>query len=359
MYRTSQASDVPEDRLQDIQTRFAAIYRSQDELDQADSGLNEDSILRFHYITHFRWIPLKEEKPYDHPVRNIKSCFDALLIKGDKVPLLANIDGYSQGLRDGFAAILALSKSSVESVNDLLVLDRMANFWPLLMKIWSFDNTPNREQVQRVARLLECFSFRCYGMVRLRGNSADTRLFGLARDFTGDFGALLAELKMVNEAYAPDRNLREALERQDLYNQGGHDTKYLLWKYENHLREQLRPRAEKVSQQEYESDDSRTKLTLEHILPKNKSRQLLGEDDEERLLHCLGNLALLSSSANSGLHDLDWSDKKTTFSKYPFKALLELQRFVEPNGEWGSISIELRRKAIIEFAMEYWDYRSV
>ena len=73
------------------------------------------------------------------------------------------------------------------------------------------------------------------------------------------------------------------------------------------------------------------------------------------MLHSLGNLALLSNSANGGLQDLGWEKKKQTFRKYPFKMLLELEQFVEPAQVWDAPAIEKRRKAIVDFALARWD----
>ena len=222
------------------------------------------------------------------------------------------------------------------------------------------DDTPDRRHFARIVLLLERFSLRVYGVGRYKQSAGDSTLFGYARDFTGDFEKLVGELKASLDYYAPDSYLRESLMRNDLYGYGAADTMYILWKYENHLRESHKPKADRLSEQEYMSDSSATKLTLEHVLPQHNAREALGgREGEERLLHSLGNLALLSHSANSGLKDLEWSVKKATFARYPFKMLIELERFVPPGAEWGAFAIEKRREAIVEFAVGHWDYKNI
>jgi hypothetical protein len=364
MYRTTQASSSPEERLKDLQVRFTGIYRSQDDLDGFKPAIKEDSVLRFHYITHFPWKAHKDEKPYDQPVRNIKAWLDAPQT-GTSPPVLDKVDTYSGSLRDGFADMVAVhecgiknqTKPYLQSVSDLLVLGRMGNFWPLMMTAWRHDRTSDKANVGRVARLLECYSLRGYGIIQFRSNTGDTKLYGLARDFRGNFDQLFAVLKQMLDEYVPDKTFRGYLEGRDLYHRT--DTGYLLWKYENHLRQTLSPKADAVSKDEYLADSSTTKLTLEHIVPQNTATQILGEGEAEDLLHSLGNLALLSHSANSALKDFDWKTKKATFEKYPFKALLELDRFVPEGEAWGKSAILERRKAIVDFAIDYSDYRKI
>ena len=140
---------------------------------------------------------------------------------------------------------------------------------------------------------------------------------------------------------------------------------YLLQEYENHLRE------EKGKEKNI---FLKSEAQIEHISPqKTQEGTRLGYDEyntEEEFnqwVHCIGNLVLRSKSLNSPLGSKPFKDKLEKYNKWrewkenPFREqLAEIKTFVSNEDPvWKKEQIEKRKKKIVEFARERWDFNSV
>jgi len=151
-------------------------------------------------------------------------------------------------------------------------------------------------------------------------------------------------------AYWNNDRLRESL-------QGGihHSVaKYILWKYENYLREQ--GKAGYIVR--YDEILQRPELPeLEHIAPSTEPEikphgyDSYDEEFRNQFLNCLGNYLLLSKSHNASMHNDPFSKKHQDFEHLAQQR--EVQSLVpDPSkGIWGREVIQRRKDKIINVIM--------
>ncbi|NLS14624.1 DUF262 domain-containing protein [Vibrio sp. SM6] len=358
MYRSYVASeDVPEELLKKIRTRFSDIYK---EYEQFSSKIDEDSILQYHYICHEKW----SGKEYQQHVQGIKSHVNQMISSGDNTSALSYVNDYTQDLKETFYTVHEIIKSEKIEMKELMILNRMGNFWPLLIKTYKFDKSENKVDFSKVVKILVNFSFRIYAVNQNRGNTGQSKLFSLAKHFGGNFEKLNDTLIAIIKKYCDDKSFRTNLSYPDLYEWiYGKDLNYFFWKYENHLRTMVQPKASPMSEQELVSDSSKLKLSIEHIAAQNPRKVVVNDisilpevDDEfeEQFLHSLGNLTIDPLSANASKGNLDFDCKNSGyFLKAPFKAQNELESFLE-EGCWTRGSISRRQQVLIDFALQAW-----
>lgn len=358
MYRSYIASDeLPETLLQKIRTRFSEIYK---EYEQFNDKIDEDSILQYHFICHEKWAG----KEYQQHVQGTKLAINNLISNGNNEKALNCIEEYTCQLKETFCTVHAIFKSDSAPLRELFILNRLSNFWPLLIKSYKLDKTKGKINFQIIAKKLTNYSFRIYSIKQSKGNAGQSKLFNLAKNFKGDFIELGNALTLLSAGYCDDKSFKTNLSYTDLYTWvNAKDLNYFFWKYENYLRENVQPKTSPMSEKELTSDDSKFKLSIEHIASQNKRTiiandlSILPEVDEkfeEDYLHSIGNLTIDPLSANSSKGNLDFKNKNSRyFVKAPFKTQNELEEYLD-RGKWSSKSIEKRKRALISFALQEW-----
>jgi len=125
--------------------------------------------------------------------------------------------------------------------------------------------------------------------------------------------------------------------------------KYLLWKYENHLKSRGKTGYKPIRFDQIESPE------LEHIAPtKEPEKKPHGYDvyDEEfvnQYLNCLGNYLLLSKSLNASIHNDPFPKKHKDYVHLEQQS--EIQKLVpDPvSGVWSRKIIQDRKEKIVRF----------
>ena len=370
MHKTYLASDNPDTRLDDIQSRFGEIYRDYEKVKDRVDRVDEDSILRYHFIAFEEWT--RQEEHQQH-VQTIKNKVNKLVNGNDRFQAMDFIDRYSRELRESFALMSELVPHSEPHLLDIYALKRPADFYPLLVKAYKLDG-PDKQNFKRVARLVEIICFRVFG---IRGRRADTGrewLYRMAMDFNGNFDELINHLKEFVDYYCENDDFRRHLSSFDFFNEiVSNDRKYLFWKYENHLRSTEQPLFPEMSHDEFANRDSRTEFSIEHIIPQNpRESKVVAEGSESILpemtqefkdeyLHCIGNLTIDPHAANSSKsnHDFKYKDQRY-FRKAPLKTQNELSEFINrETGRWDATSIGQRKEKILEFAKNHWNHNAV
>ncbi|MGB1249935.1 MAG: DUF262 domain-containing protein [Candidatus Promineifilaceae bacterium] len=361
MYKTYLVSENAESRLNTIQDRFSKIYRH---YEAVEDRLGEDMILQYHFIASERW---GDKTDYQQHVQTVKRTINDL-IKGGKLSEAEQfIDRYSHELRETFAVIKQLLLNPTDNLNDVFALQRPANFYPLLIKAYKHDDSPQKDEFDTIVRLAEAISFLVYGLRGRRSNTGRGWLYSSARDFNGDFASLRKSLRQIIQTYCNEKEFGQRLMLNNFYHEiGGRDKRYLLWKYENFLRRTEQPVATAMDYKEFTDSNQRTRLSIEHIVPQNPKASpivndvsilpTISEDFKEKHLHSLGNLTLDSVSANSSKSNHNFSHKEQHyFRKMPFKTQNELVDFLNPKtGSWDAASIEKRQEKILNFALKHW-----
>ena len=360
------SDDIPENLdslLKDLQDLFGEIYR---DVDVIAGRIDEDLILQYHCIGFEAWETPTE---YRQPVTTVRQKVNKLIKKGNNSEAKEFIQRYSRELRESFANMKELIQDKDSQLRDIFILNRPAIAYHLLIKTYKYDTSDEKQDFRQVTRLMEIICFRA-GIEWHRVDKGRGKLYKLSRNFDGDFNQLISGLKkFINEFCSNDRfrdqlrlsNLPEAVKPNDL--------RYLLWKYESHLRTVKQPVSSKMFQDEFTNTDPRTKFTIEHIYsqnPKengdyaNKSEPILLNKD---YLHRIGNLVLDSTSSNSSKSNEDFDFKnKQYYRKSTLKQQQELENFASVQEEkltWDEASIDCRNKKIVNFALEYWNHEKV
>ncbi|MHB2081332.1 GmrSD restriction endonuclease domain-containing protein [Pseudomonas asiatica] len=359
MYKTYlAAADDVDHYLTVIQQRFADIFR---ELELFDGKIDEDSILRFHYIAFEDWIDKSE---YQQPTTSIRTKLNPLIAGNRKQEALAFIDRFSRELKESFHLMRHISLSKCQAFRDLACLERMESFYPLILKAFKIDPSADKKNFSITCRLLEIYSFRVFAVQQNRANTGQSALYKLARNFAGRFEPLFDNLSSIINDASSRRRFLETLQDAELYNwMSSRDLCYLVWKYENHLRRSEQPICSEMSEAEFRNTGSKTRLTVEHIASQTKNSIVLDSSImpdidtafRDQHLHCLGNLTFDPASANSSKSNGEIEIKHSKyFSKAPYKTQNELESFMI-EAKWTSESIDLRQTKIIDFCIRYWN----
>ena len=366
MYKTYLVSRHPKTYLDDIQNRFSEIYRN---YEQIDNKVEEDTILQSHFIAFEEWT---EKSEYQNYVPKIKRQVNKLVNNPDtKSEAMNFINRYSRELKESFMFMRELLLNRESHLLDIFALNRPAVFYPLLIKAYKFDKSDEKQNFKRVARLVEIICFR-FSIERSRVDNGREKLYRIARDFNQDFNELIKDLKRFINDHCSNNYFRSNLSSSNFYDEVSRDNQqYLFWKYENYLRKEKQPIGPEMSYDEFANRDSRTKLSIEHIIPQTPEDSKVVEDKsilpemtqefEEKYLHNIGNLVIDPLSANSSKSNQPFEDKNQNyFRKAPLKTQNELAEFLNPKtGKWDDFSVRTRGKKILDFALKHWDHQDV
>lgn len=358
MYKTYLAAgDGTSHQLSAIQQRFSDIFR---EVELFDGQLNEDTVLQYHFIAFEAW---SDKTHYQQPMNFIRNKLNEMINKGEHQAVVSFVDKFSLRLKESFRTMRDLLASTTPSYRDLACLQRLGSFYPLLMKVYKEDGSQSKEKFETTCRFLEIFSFRVLAMRGARSDAGQTAFNTLARDFNGKYEKLFDELRAEINRLSTRKNFQDSLLNTELYKFAkSNDLSYLIWKYENHLRDKEQPICAKMSEEEFLNNGTKKRLTIEHIASQSPNsiiadRSILSSLTEDNLtqnIHRLGNLTFDPASANSskGNNGIEIKNSKF-FSKAPYKTQNELESFLS-DGKWNEASIDLREKKILDFCMRYW-----
>lgn len=279
------------------------------------------------------------------------------------------IKRFSAELADAFADALQIVKSraGANPVASLSVLGRTAIFWPLLIKTWRHAQLHVLSDFGRITAEMERFAS-ASSLAGVRADTGESALRRMANDFSGDFDAVVTELvEMRSRHRIPDRVLA-TLDDRDFY-QLGRTARYVLWKYENHLRS-LPGCKEQVLNWEalVQSSNSAEQYGVDHILPQESESTLLDATvrwdssnvDEvegpfrEVFLHRLGNLVLDTRSTGASKGNKAFGERIQNYAKSTFVSQNEiLTKYASTSTDgdllWDADAIRIRHKDLKQF----------
>ncbi|RKU35689.1 hypothetical protein C6496_15405 [Candidatus Poribacteria bacterium] len=370
-YLVSNSPGIAEDGLKRLQNRFSTIYRVYEEIE--DSGkirgefgkTDEDSILQYHSIAFENW----RNKEYQDSVRMINQRINSLIKANRTTDAAEFINKYSRELRESFKIMNKLLLRPDSYLLDIFALNRPAAFYPLLIKTYKRDQSNEKQNFEKVARLVEIICFR-FGIIGARSDKGVSQLYGLARDFNGNFQRLIRELRSFIRLNCDDLTFRRALQSPSFYSDVNPiDQRYLFWKYENYLRETKG--YSEMSYDEFTNTKPQSKFSMEHIIPQNPKESKIVVDDsilsttdfespefKGNYLHSIGNLTIDPISANASKSNQNFPDKNQKyFCRAPLMAQNELIDFLnDETSQWDTVSISKRLEAIRLFALERWNH---
>lgn len=145
-------SNDADKQLEILQTHFAKIFREIETHSNESEGLeipNEDSILSYHTVGHLKWT--KDE--WRDPKAFVKEALQ--LIDDDNI--CSEILKFAAALSRSYGIFTELFKQveSFSALKELLMLNRMASFWPLIIKTYEKDTDKSKTNFNKVLRLME------------------------------------------------------------------------------------------------------------------------------------------------------------------------------------------------------------
>lgn len=319
----------PNHEISYIEKEFETIYQSLELIKIAD----EDQILNYHTIAFV--------SNDDTSLERVKK----IIRKQDNKTKW--IKEFSVALKKSFSSIVEIqnSRDSQSTLADILYLDQYNSF-PLLLKLFHFHQ--DIYSIQKALRFLEIILFKMSYTV---GNYRTNRLHSIALNYNNNLQNLENELlDKAKNGFKDYWNFTGDFHR--CLNGGYHYwsiTKYLLWKYENKLRENEREPSMKYSDFANLFGKHKLENTIDHWTPQKPDGIEYTQEFKDNFLNNIGNLVLSTRGRNS-------SDSNNLPSNRETKSVLIQRQKLEPlKNSWTELEIKNRQIEIVTFAINHWD----
>lgn len=329
-----------EELLAEIKAKFENIYKA---ISHVEANIDEDDVLLYTLRVYYN----------DLNVWNALDRINKRLAERDPVRFIRE---FTRLLSDNFRYLQEFfgndQKQSLE-MHSLIALGGYADAMPFVLKAYQFAVSPDK--LSRMCGALESMVLRH----RLIGTRADltSRINGVYKEFTKENPSVepiidrIDWMKTTTDwwwAYWNNHQLESAI--QGWIEHGA--AKYLLWKYENHLRAQGKSGYAPLRFDDVASPD------LEHIAPQTPTDGKPVEagypeyDEEFKNLYidCLGNYLLLSGSHNRSLGNRPFADKRASYVNLLQQQ--EVREMTKDSETWSKEMIANRKAKLIRFILE-------
>lgn len=346
-----------DESLEKINNSFSEIFRWFEDIKTTQRGkfLREDDVQRYHF-TIYEKMPQKLKTPSYTYVDFIKDKIKNLY-RTNEIESLNYALEYTEDLRAAFFALEEIitykEKDTIgKYLEKIFALDRVANFYPLLIAAWIKyrNNIFSRDELQQLLKIIEVASFRIYSIGRRRSNTGESLIHTMAYDLHRkdiSFPELENRLLInVIENFQNDRVFENNLISEKFYNRvNTADIKYLLYEYGSFITEQ---------NLEYDLLSILTpNFHVEHVMPNNPSKLGLTKDElelHEQYKDQLGNLTIAAKEWN-----IKWGNRPFEMKKKEYKKSgIMIQYCLSEFKDWGPKQIRVRENRIKGYALERW-----
>jgi len=338
LYAVSE-NDNPESQIRNIETLFSDIYRQSERI-----TFNEDQVLGFHNTAFL--------SGWESPLKNVKDELNKI----HDNPLREKwIKDFVNNLKETFVSVELIEKQSEQNcfVSDVLILDTQ-NSMPLLVKLYHYHKN-EYSIIENMSKLIERILFKLeYKIADYRTNS----LHSVAKHYLGNITKLENDL-----IYYVDKGF------QDWWNFNGNcktyfnsnwhyhgNIKYVLWKYENHLRGDNRTRPLTPLEFKNKFNAKRLENTTDHITPRDPNFTKYTEEFQTKFVNNIGNLVLMVWGDNSEKKNYNPIDKVNLFDS-DFYSHKEIRDTLNTRKTWGEQEITERKDKILIFIFKNWDIK--
>jgi hypothetical protein len=227
-------------------------------------GLEDGDVLRYHTIAF--------EKEYEQrPKMFVKDRVSRLINDGNVQEAKVFIERFTYSLRRSFELYHVIKNNTGHHVllDKLFMIGKVAPFYPVMMHTLKENPAQFSELLQTLTR----FTFKAT-ITGLRSSGESTLYADLKNGFS-----TMNKLRSLADGHWWDvtRRVKDALVMDNYYDRISKNLiKYILFSFENHLREKRG--FPLLSRADYESDDTRKKLNLEHITAKRAKGMHFGQD---------------------------------------------------------------------------------
>lgn len=389
-------AESPGDRLpvtiDSVQQRFGQIYRWMQDISETErvSDISEDQIQRYHYIStintsvNHRYLR-QETNRRNRTLRsgatvylgalkwhftNLHKDRNSDLYTDYPRQCLEEIDEYTDSLTRYYSHMESIGSYGTSTeysstidweLQKIFALDRLGNFYPLLLTVWDEfkQNSLTKDELHEILQLIEVASFRIYTTVS-RSDTGRGTFYSLANSIaTGDPDANWIIGKLKSKIRSKQNDFEAILRNPNAYRQIRYkDLRYLLFSYELYLRNKIGGGGETSIQKA--AENAGNDYTLDHIWPQDTSKLGLSEAEKEihdEIKHSIGNLTLTTGPRNSSWKNNPYDQKqgankdKTGYNNSDFTMTRKIAIEYE---EWGQDQIEERLDAVVDFAKKRW-----
>ncbi|WP_343607564.1 DUF262 domain-containing HNH endonuclease family protein [Chryseobacterium oranimense] len=322
----------PDQAIGFVEKEFETIYKAVEKINIAD----EDQVLNYHttaFLPHA-----------NTAIEQVKNALYKVSVEEQS----KWIRTFVVDLKRSFEYVITIQekRNTYSSIADVLFLDQ-PNSFPLLIKLYHFHE--NSDELESVIRLIEIILFR---LKYTSGNYYTNYLPQIAYGYTGHSLSQLKE-QLLYHAKFGFKNYWNFERDFHSYLDGDHHyfglTRYLLWKYENHLRDNIREPY--MLFPEFNNLYGKTKLenTIDHWAPQNPYDKQYEEEFREKYLHNIGNMVLATRGRNAS--DSNGSPEE----RLTISTLISRQQLESHKKNWGKEQIKTRQQEIVVFAKDYWN----
>ncbi len=333
IYLSCKSSDTdPNDAIRYIEKEFEAIYENLERISIAD----EDQILGYHTTA---FIALSGTV-----IDRIKDAF-AKISTTEKQHWIKR---FATELKQSYEKAVKIQEYQNRNsyVADVLYLDQ-ASCFPLLLKLLRH----NVDSLEDIAHLIETTLFK---LKYTTGNYYSNYFPNLALEFNGD----TVQLKSRLESYAKsgfkdywdfDGSFLKYLEGDNHYFSL---TRYLLWKYENFLRDEVKEPPMLFFEFSNLYGVRKFDNTIDHWAPQNPHGVEYEQEFNVKYLHNIGNMVLSTRSRNAS------DGNKLPENRITASTLISRQKLEPLKNNWGKNEIAKRQRDIVDFAIGKWIIKS-
>ncbi len=321
--------------INDIQDNFSSIYRNIEK-----NQTNENDILRYHTIAFER----SRAEYYNSPEKYIKNKINLMFEnEGEDRLIKEEILGYVVRLKTSYDIYKIIKNNEMESpeLDELVMIGRVNPFFPQMMLVYQENQSGFQDFIASLVR----FTFRAT-LIGLRNDNE-----GFYKDIRD--GNQLADVfeQIIRENWWNINNrVNDVLAFRNYYKWINKNiVKFILFSYENYLREIKGYPV--LTIQDYFSDDSRKKLSIEHISAQRSKSLETDEDFDVNYLHSIGNLVIDTTASNSRKGNDSIDEKMVEYQSAPIMSQNEIN---EVKVDWDDLNqiknyIDARNEILVGF----------
>jgi len=326
-------NENPESLIRNIETIFTDIYKQSERI-----TYDENQVLNFYNVAFL--------KGSEEPLKNAKTELQNSIDKEKWI-----ID-YVTNLKETFVNVEEIEKQSEQNcaIADALLLDTQSTM-PFLIKLYHFHKK-DMDLINAIARKIENILFRLnYTVADYRTNSLQSK----AKEYQGNVQLLTNDLQTCIDKgfqwwWDFSGNCRNYFNGAYHYHGG---IKYVLWKYENFLREQNRTRLIAPIDFKNKFGTKRLENTTDHISPQDPNYTVYTDEFKRDWLNNIGNLTLMVWGDNSEKRNNNPVEKVELFDS-DYYSHKEIRDVLNSKKDWTEHEIIDRRDRIVEFIFSNW-----
>ena len=333
-------SKIAEQQIRIIENHFSDIYRTSEKITMCD----EDEVLKFHTVAYI--------STWENPLESIKKKIDETEGNENKEKWILS---FVANLKESFAQIEEIEHKELDgnsSIADILILDKN-DAVPFLLKLYHFHKDDAALRYRLSAKLEKIF----FKLVYTTEDHRTNRIPDVVLHYAGNASALESKLDEYNKnGFQWWWRFNESCKNYFIKNNYHYhkSTRYVLWKYENFLREQNRTRL--MTALEFRNKHGKKKLenTLDHITPQNPVLVKYTDEFKENFLNNIGNLTLMVWGDNSEKRNKNPVDEVSLYDSewYSHK---EIRDALNSEKQWTEQEIKDRADKIIDFVVKHYE----